>query len=62
MDSSTYDDNDSGVQDTVLPSATKKQYGSYTDGMTNSYFRFRVGIAVGVIGHSLWIVNKQDGS
>lgn len=29
--SSTYDDNDSGVQDTVLPSPTK-QYGSYTDG------------------------------
>lgn len=29
--SSTYDDNDSGVQDTVLPTPTK-QYGSYTDG------------------------------
>lgn len=29
--SSTYDDNDSGVQDTVLTPPTK-QYGSYTDG------------------------------
>lgn len=28
---STYDDNDSGVQDTVLTPPTK-QYGSYTDG------------------------------
>lgn len=53
MDSSTYDDNDSGVQDTVLPSATKKQYGSYTDGMTNSNFRLTLGVGIEVRGHRL---------